>query len=151
MKHLIYIVIILFTIQTNGQNSNEKKQYRIDLLTLEKNTKDTLISSIVEVFSGEKRIETSISDFDGISIFFLKSKDIINNKIRLKIHGLKCSVFEKEYELTDDLNTEIHLEYGETEYTNRNQLSEMRKKLDIKPKMFECQVIEPEIIYIDKN
>ena len=151
MKHLIYIVIILFTIQTNGQNSTEKKQYRIDLLTLEKNTKDTLISSIVEVFSGEKRIETSISDFDGISIFFLKSKDIINNKIRLKIHGLKCSVFEKEYELTDDLNTEIHLEYGETEYTNRNQLSEMRKKLDIKPKIFECQVIEPEIIYIDKN
>ncbi len=151
MKHLIYIIIILFSIQTNGQNSTEKKQFRIDLLTLEKNTKDTLISSIVEVFSGEKRIETSISDFDGISIFFLNSKDIINNKIRLKIHGLKCSVFEKEYELTDDLNTEIHLEYGESEYTNRNQLSEMRKKLDIKLKMFECQVIEPEIIYIDKN
>ena len=146
MKHLIYIIIILFSIQTNGQNSTEKKQFRIDLLTLEKNTKDTLISSIVEVFSGEKRIETSISDFDGISIFFLNSKDIINNKIRLKIHGLKCSVFEKEYELTDDLNTEIHLEYGESEYTNRNQLSEMRKKLDIKLKMFECQVIEPEIL-----
>jgi len=151
MKHLIYIIIILFSIQTNGQNSTKKKQFRIDLLTIEKNTKDTLIGSIIEVFSGEERIETDISDFDGISIFFLKSKNIVNNKIRLKIHGMNCSVFEKEYELNNDLNTKIYLEYGESEYTNRNQLSEMYKKLDIKPKMFECQVIEPEIIYIDKN
>ena len=146
MKHLIYIIIILFSIQTNGQNSAEKKQFRIDLLTLEKNSKDTLIGSIIEVFSGEKRIETSISDFDGISIFFLKSEDIINNKIRFKIHGLKCSLFEKEYELKDDLNIEIYLEYGKSEYTNPNQLSEMYKKLNIKPKMFECGFEEPTII-----
>jgi hypothetical protein len=103
------------------------------------------------VFSGEKRIETSISDFDGISIFSLKSKDIVNNNIRLKIHGINCSVFEKEHELNNDLNTKIYLEYGESEYTNRNQLSEMYKNLDIKPKMFECRVMEPEIIYIDQN
>ena len=146
MKHLIYIIIILFSIQTNGQNSAEKKQFRIDLLTLEKNSKDTLIGSIIEVFSGEKRIETSISDFDGISIFFLKSEDIINNKIRFKIHGMKCSLFEKEYELKDDLNIEIYLEYGKSEYTNPNQLSEMYKKLNIKPKMFECGFEEPTII-----
>ncbi|WP_298426906.1 hypothetical protein [uncultured Kordia sp.] len=151
MKHLIYIIIILFSIQTNGQNSTEKNQFRVDLLTVEKHTKDTLIGSIVEVFSGERRIETSISDFDGISIFFLKSKDIANDKIRLKIHGMNCSEFEMEYELNNDLNTKIYLEYGESEYTNRNQLIEMYKKFDIQPKMFECQVIEPEIIYIDKN
>jgi len=146
MKSLIYITLILFSIQMNGQNSTEKKQFRIDILTLEKNSKDILIGSIIEVFSGEKRIETSISDFDGISIFFLKLEDIINNKIRLKIHGMKCSLFEKEYELTDDLNTEIYLEYGESEYTNPNQLREMYKKLNIKPKMFECGFEEPTII-----
>ena len=122
----------------NGQNSTKKEQFRIDLLILEKNSKDTLIGSIVEVFSGEKRIETSISDFDGISIFFLSSEDIINNKIRFKIHGMKCSLFEKEYELSDDLNAEIYLEYGQSEYTHPNQLSEMYKKLHIKPKVFEC-------------
>ena len=146
MKHLIYIIIILFSIQTNGQDSTEKQQFRIDLLTIEKSSKDTLIGSIIEVFSGEKRIETVISDFDGISIFYLKSKDIVNNKVRLKIHGMKCSVFEKEYELTADLNTKIYLEYGESEYTNPNQLSEMYKKLNIKPKMFECGFEEPTII-----
>ena len=120
-------------------------------MTIEKTTKDTLIGSIIEVYSAEKRIETDITDFDGISIFYLKSKDIISKKVRLKIHGMNCSVFEKEYELNNDLNTKIYLEYGESEYTIRNQLTEMYKKLDIKPKMFECQVIEPEIIYIDKN
>ena len=146
MKHLIYIIIALFSIQTNGQDSTEKKQFRVDLLTIEKNTKDTLVGSIIEVFSGEKRIETDMTDFDGISIFFLKSHDIVNNKIRLKIHGLKCSIFEKEYELSNDLNTKVYLEYGESEYTNRNQISEMRKKLDIKLKLFECKVEEPIII-----
>jgi hypothetical protein len=146
MKRLFYITIILFSIQTNGQNSSVKKQFRIDLLTLESNTKDTLAGSIIEVFSGKKRIETDISDFDGISIFFLKSDDITNNKVRLKIHGMKCSVFEMEYELTKDLNTKIYLEYGESEYTNPNQLSEMYKKLNIKPKMFECGYEEPKVI-----
>ena len=146
MKHLIYIIIALFSIQTNGQDSTEKKQFRVDLLTIEKNTKDTFVGSIIEVFSGEKRIETDMTDFDGISIFFLKSHDIVNNKIRLKIHGLKCSIFEKEYELSNDLNTKVYLEYGESEYTNRNQISEMRKKLDIKLKLFECKVEEPIII-----
>ena len=53
--------------------------------------------------------------------------------------------------MNNDLNTKIYLEYGESEYTNRNQLSEMYKNLDIKPKMFECRVMEPEIIYIDQN
>ena len=151
MKHLIYIIIILFSIQTIGQNST-KKQFRIDLLIIEKNTKDTLISSIIEVFSGEKRIKTDVSDFDGISVFLLKSEDIVNNKIKMKIHGLNCSAFEKEYELNNDLNTKVYLEYGESEYTNKNQLSEMYKKLDIKPEIFECKVnIKHNFNDIDRN
>ncbi len=85
MKHLIYIIIILFSIQTNGQNSSEIKKFRIDLLTVEKTTNDTIISSIIEIYSGGKRIETDISDFDGISIFHINSKDVIDHKIRLKI------------------------------------------------------------------
>nr|WP_295706209.1 hypothetical protein [uncultured Lacinutrix sp.] len=138
MKHLIYIIIVLFSIQTNGQNSTEKKQFRVDLLTVEKTSNDTIISAIIEVYSGKKRIETDISDFDGISIFFINSKDIMDDKIRLKIHGPKCSVYEKQYNLTDDLNTKINLEYGETDYTHHNQTFEMYKKLKIKPKVFEC-------------
>jgi hypothetical protein len=115
-------------------------------LTVEKTSNDTIISSIIEVYSGEKRIETDISDFDGISIFFIKTKDIINDKIRLKIYSPKCRIFEKEYNLTDNLNAKIDLEYGETEFTHHNQTMEMYKKLNIKPKMFECGYEEPTII-----
>lgn len=146
MKHLIYIIIILFSLQAKAQVSTENKQFKIDVMTLEKRTKDTLFASIIEVFSGEKRIETATTDFDGRSIFFIKSEDIVHNKIRMKIHGMKCTVHEKEYELTADLNTKIYLEYGVSEYTNPNQLSEMNKKLNIKPKMFECIFVEPTVI-----
>ena len=134
MKHLIYIIIIFISIQTNGQNSNEKKKFRIDLLTVEKNSNDTIRGSIIEVYSGEKRIKTDLSDFDGVSRFLINSKDIVDDKIRLKIYGPKCSIFEKDYNLKDDLNTKIKLEYGETEYTHHNQLNRMYKKLNIKPK-----------------
>ena len=135
-------MILLFSIQMNGQNENGKKQFRVDLLTVEKSSKDTIIGSIIEIYSGEKRIETDISDFDGISILVINSKDIVDDKIRLKIYGPKCSIFEKGYHLTNDLNTKINLEYGETEYTHHNQLSEMYKKLNIKPKVFECGTID---------
>ena len=142
MKHIAYIIIIFLSIQTNGQNSTVKKEFRVDLLTVEKSSNDTFIGSIIEVYSGEKRIETDISNFDGISIFYINSKDVVNDKIRLKIYGPKCSVFEKEYNLENDLNTRINLEYGKTEYTHHNQLSEMYKKLNIKPKLFECGTID---------
>ena len=51
---------------------------------------------------------------------------------------MKCVQFEKEYKLTDDLNTTILLEYGESEYTKFEQLTEIYKKLNIEPKTFTC-------------
>ena len=96
MKHLIYIICILISIQAIGQVSAEKKKFQIDLFTYEKTSNDTIRSSIIEIFSGNKRIETAISDFDGISIFFLKSKDIIDEKIELKVYGPKCEIFENK-------------------------------------------------------
>lgn len=131
MKHLIYIIIILFSIQTNGQNSTEKRKYRIDLLTIEKTSNDTIISSIIETYSGGKRIQAAVSDFDGISIFYIDSENIVDNRIRLKIYGPKCRIFEQEYILEADLNTKISLVYGETEYTHYTQMSKMLDKLKI--------------------
>lgn len=126
----------------NGQSNINGKQFIVDLLILEKISKDTLAGSIIEIYSGGVRIKTDLSDFDGISFFYLNTNEIENNKISLKIHGLNCELFEKEYKMTDDLKTEIYLEYGKTEYTNRNQMSEMFKKLNIKPEFFECGTID---------
>jgi hypothetical protein len=131
MKHLIYIIIFLLSIQTNGQNSTEKRKYRIDLLTVEKTSKDTIISAIIETYSGGKRIQTAVSNFDGISIFYIDSKNVVDNRIRLKIYGPKCRIFEEEYNLKTDLNIKINLDYGETEYTHYTQMSKMLEKLKI--------------------
>ena len=116
----------------NGQNSTVKKKFKVDLLTLEKTSNDTIISSIVEAYSGGKRIQAAVSDFDGISIFYINTKEVVNDKIRLKIYGPKCNVFEKEYILKTDLTTEIKLEYGESEYTHYTQMGEMLRKLKIR-------------------
>ncbi len=131
MKRIIYILIFLLTIQTNGQNSTGKKKFRVDLLTVEKTTNNTIISSIIETYSDGKRIKAVVSDFDGISIFFIDSKDVVDNKIILKIYGPKCSILEKEFNIKDDLNTKINLEYGKTEYNHYTQMSKMLDKLKI--------------------
>ncbi len=148
MKNLIYIILFVFSVQTNAQKSSEKKKFRIELLTYEKTSNDTISISIIEVYSGGKRIETSISGFDGISIFYINSEEVVDHKINLKIYGPKCSIFEKEYNLTDDLNTKINLEYGDTEYTHHNQRFKMHKKLNIELKYseVECEYEKPTII-----
>lgn len=131
MKYLIYIAIILFTVQMNGQNTTEKRNYTIKLLTVEKTNNDTIIGAIIEAYTGGKRIQADVSDFFGNTIFILDSKNIVDNKIRLKIYGPRCSIYEKEYYLTENLDTKINLEYGETEYNHISQMGEMLDKLNI--------------------
>lgn len=140
MRRVIFILFFSFSLYS--QNSDSKEDFRIDLFTIEKKTKDTLAGSIIEVYSGKNRIETDITDFDGISIFFLKPQDIINNEIHLKIYGRKCKFFEKKFSLTNDLNINIYLEYGITKYNRPDQISEMYKKLKIKPREFLCGTID---------
>ena len=104
----------------------------MDLLTIERSTNDTIKAAIVETYSGGKRIHAGVSDFDGISIFFISAKDIVNDKISLKIYGPKCNIFEKEYTIKTDLNTKIKLVYGKSEYTHYTQMSKMLRKLNIR-------------------
>ncbi|MDH7447584.1 hypothetical protein [Aquimarina sp. 2201CG14-23] len=132
MRNLIYIFVILFSIQTNAQNSTDKGWFRIDLLTYEKTTNDTIRGAIIELYSGQKRLEVYLSDFDGKSNFIINEKDIVDKNILLKVHGPKCSIFEKEYNITGDLETIINLEYGESEYTHFDKRGEIYKKLKIK-------------------
>jgi hypothetical protein len=139
MKQLIYIFVLLYSINSIGQESSENMKFQIFINTFEKTSNDTIGSSIIEIYSGEKRIETAISDFDGNSILEINSKDIVDNKIILKVYGPKCRIFEEKYLITNNLNIKIHLEYGETEYFHHNQLYKMLKKLDIKLNILEME------------
>ncbi|SHG44354.1 hypothetical protein SAMN05444148_0153 [Winogradskyella jejuensis] len=117
----------------NAQRPDLKKDITVTLITYEKTTNDTVRFSIIEVFSGSNRIKTSVSDFDGIGVFKIKVKDIFDENIRLKVHGPKCVIFEKKYEIKDDLKIEIPLKYGKTEYVDFTELHIMQSKLNIKP------------------
>lgn len=133
MKNLIYILTLLCSLVISAQNLTSKGRFRIELRTLEKSNNDIISHSIVEVFSINKRIATSISNFDGISILYLNSVDVINDVVRLKVHAPKCKIFEMNYTITNDSKIKIPLEYGKTDYQNHNQTMEMYKKLKISP------------------
>ena len=134
MRKIIYLLLILFSLSMFGQTENFKKDFRVDLLVVEKNTKDTLIGTFTEVYSGNKRIlATCCSDFNGIDIFYVKSQDIVNNIIHMKFYGRGCKPVRKKFKIKNDLKTTIYLEYGKTEYNTKTEdFNMMFKKLNIK-------------------
>lgn len=129
----MYLRLILFNLSMFGQTENFKKNFRVDLLVVEKNTKDTLIGTFTEVYSDNKRIQARCcSDFDGIDFFYIKPKDIVNNIIYMKFYGRGCKPFTKKFKIKNDLKTTIYLEYGKTEYNNKiEDFNMMYKKLNI--------------------
>ena len=107
------------------------KRNILNLKTIIKDSTDVLSYSIIEIFSGDVRIDTGQTDFDGIDIFVISSGSIIDNKILIKIYGIKCEVFENEYMINDNLKLIINIEYRETTYNHLSQMGDMFKKLNI--------------------
>lgn len=134
MKKIIYILSLLVSLSMLGQTENYKKDFRIDLLTIEKNTKDTLIGTFTEVYSGNKKIKARCcSDFDGIDIFYINPLDIVDNTIYMKFYARNCKPSKKKFIIKGDLKTTIYLKYGKTEYTKIEDFEMMSKKLNIEP------------------
>jgi hypothetical protein len=144
MKNIIYILFLLFSLSVIGQTENIKNEFRVDLLTIEKNTKDTLTGTFTEVYSGNKRIEAKCcTDFNGIDIFYIDPKEIIDNSIDMKFYGRRCKTYKKKFIITGDLKATIYLEYGKTEYNTKIEDFEMMfKKLNIEHDTFKCGTID---------
>lgn len=144
MKKLLYLFTLIFSFSLIGQNKALDKYFTIDLVTIEKNTKDTLVGSFTEVYSGQKRINASCcTNFDGIHIFYLKQRDIVDNTIYIKIYGQNCKPYMKKFSIKSDLKKVIYLEYGKTDYNNKDKdFNMMFEKLNIKPDSFECGTTE---------
>lgn len=109
-----------------------QKDIKIELFTSVDKSKNIVAGAIVEVFSGKERIETSVSDFDGISIFHLTPKVIIDNKIILKIYRPKCEIFTKEYIIFSNTKLNIDLLYGVTKYQSHKDFDFMLNELNIR-------------------
>ena len=131
MKQIIYIGLLLICFSAKGQINDDQKEFILNLKTIKKDSTDTLAFSIIEIFSGGLRIDTGQTDFDGVDIFIINSNSVIDNKIRIKIYGIKCEIFEKVYMINDNLDLTINLDYGETKYIHPKQMMEMFNKLNI--------------------
>jgi hypothetical protein len=144
MKNTIYTLFVLFSLSIFGQTERFKKDFRIDLLTIEKKTKDTLIGTFTEVYSGNKRIQAKCcSDFDGIDIFYLNPQDIVDNTIHMKFYAPKCKPFKKKFIIKSDLKTTIYLSYGKTDYNTKiDDFLMMFKKLNIERDTFKCGTVD---------
>jgi hypothetical protein len=144
MKNIIYTLFVLFTLSIFGQAEKFKKDFRVDLLTIEKNTKDTLIGTFTEVYSGNKRIQAKCcSDFDGIDIFYLHPQDIVDNTIYMKFYARKCKPYKKKFIIKSDLKTTIYLSYGKTDYNTKiDDFRMMFKKLNIERDTFKCGTVD---------
>ncbi len=144
MKNIIYTLFVLFSLSIFGQTEKFKKNFRVDLLTIEKNTKDTLIGTFTEVYSGNKRIQAKCcSDFDGIDIFYLNPQDIVDNTIYMKFYARKCKPFKKKFIIKSDLKTTIYLSYGKTDYNTKiDDFLMMFKKLNIEMDTFKCGTVD---------
>lgn len=144
MKKIIYTLFAIFSLSMFGQTENFKRDFRVDLLTMEKKTKDTLIGTFTEVYSGNKRIQAKCcSDFDGIDIFYLNPQDIIDNTIYMKFYARKCKPYKKKFIIKSDLKTTIYLKYGKTDYNTKiDDFLMMFKKLNIEMDTFKCGTVD---------
>ena len=133
----------MFSISTYGQNTILKNKYKVEFKFIEKDTKELLPSSIIEIFSGKKRIAVGISDYAGTQYFYLEPNDIKNDKITLSVYGLKCKPYEHTLIINKNFKSTIFLEHGKTYFNDRKDLPKFIKKLNFpKPETFECGTID---------
>ncbi|TVZ52191.1 hypothetical protein [Dokdonia sp. Hel_I_53] len=143
MKNVFYFLFLIVGISTYGQNTSFEDKYKVEFKFVQEETKEVLLGSIIEIFSGNEGIDVGISDFSGNINFYLKKRKIKHNKIKIKVYGIKCMVHEQKLILKNNLKKTVFLKYGETEYTNRKKLGEFIKKLNFaEPDPFLCGTID---------
>ena len=81
MNRFIFFIFCLLSILTRGQNVTfNKDDIYLELLFIEEKTKDSLPISIVEIYSGGKRIDAGMSDYQGICFLVLEKECSIRQK-----------------------------------------------------------------------
>lgn len=80
--------------------------------------------------------------FNGVEILSLNQNDIVDNKIVMKIYGMKCKPIKKKFIVNEDVNTTIYLKYGKTDYNKVTDYDWMRKKLNIEYEIVKCGFVD---------
>ncbi|MGH1383525.1 hypothetical protein [Kordia sp.] len=113
---LVYAVLFTLLFTTVSLKAQSNKIIEIEFQTIEKESNDVVIASVIEILSGGKRIGVIHGDFDGISNIKVCSDKIIKGQITLNVYGMKCKPFQNKYTIHNDSKISILLEYGETKY-----------------------------------
>ena len=120
IKFIAVFILILTTFWLSAQTVVANKMIRIEFQTLEKNSNDILIGSVIEVLSNGERIGIIHGDFDDLCVLNVCSKKIIDDTITINVYGMKCKFFTNKYIVNSDSKIDIYLEYGETKYQTIN-------------------------------
>ena len=91
-----YIILLIVGIFTYDQNTSFEDKYKVEFKFVQEETKELLPESIIEIFSGNERIDVGISDFSGNQYFYLKKRRIKHNTINIKVYGIKCKVHKQK-------------------------------------------------------
>ena len=102
IKLLTIFMIIFASFQLKAQESVTNKMIEIEFHTVEKESNDIIIASVIEVLSKGERIGIIHGDYDGISTFKVCSKKIKEGQITLNVYGMRCIPFQNNYIVTDD-------------------------------------------------
>ncbi len=100
----------------NIMESRAGEMINIAFQTIEKESKEALPGSYIDVFSGGERIDLVSGDFDGLGKLRICSKKIKEERISLTVYGLKCEPLKKEYLVHGDTTIVLALEFGPTIY-----------------------------------
>lgn len=143
MRRILYLLCMLLGTSAFAQTAKFERKLEFVFTILQKETKTLMPGSIVEVFSGDKRIDVGISDYSGRQFAYLNPKDIIDNKILIKVYGIKCKPHEQTMIVKQDLAKTIYLSYGNTEYTKASDIGKLMKKFNFPaPPPFFCGTVD---------
>ncbi|MFC5048412.1 hypothetical protein ACFSTE_13740 [Aquimarina hainanensis] len=119
---LTYLSALLLFLNSNAQTiSNESKMLHTIFKVIDAHAHIEAPLTIIEISSGNKRINRVQTDFDGLSPWDICSKELIDHKFKIKVFGMNYKPFEKGYSIKNDTILTIKLYPSEVKFKNKRE------------------------------
>ncbi|MBG6130330.1 hypothetical protein IWQ47_001587 [Aquimarina sp. EL_43] len=119
---LIYLSALLLFLNCRAQSTNSKnKILHTFFKVIDADSHTEVPIAVIVINSGNKRIDVIDTDYDGIGIWEVCSKKIVNHNIKISVFGMNYKPFEKSYTITTDTKLTIELKSGKGKFKNREE------------------------------
>lgn len=119
MRSILFLMLCFIVFKTSAQE--QSKMLEAEITVKHKDSLYVLPLTVLEVFSGNKRIAVLACDFDGKANFAICSKELTNNLITIKSYGKDVKTEKFDYEFKVNLDLTLLLELGFGAFKNRNE------------------------------